>query len=96
MIRHCVHFQFTVDTTSADIDRIHSALASLPPLISSVRSYVHGRDLGVGSGTWAYGITADFDDIAGWEAYDQHPAHLEVRALMVPHIAERSSLRMVF
>jgi hypothetical protein len=94
MIRHIVLFRWTDATTSDDVDRIHAALASLPPVIDTVRAYQHGRDLGVGTGVWDYGISADFDDLDGWHAYDTDPRHLEVRSTMVAHIAERAPIRI--
>ncbi len=64
-------------------------------MVPSIRSYTHGADLGLGSGTWDYAIVADFDDADGWLAYDVHPAHDAVRReIFAPIVAERSAVRI--
>jgi Stress responsive A/B Barrel Domain len=94
MLRHVVLFRWTDDTTADDVDQIDAGLASLPGLIPEVRSYTYGRDLRVGEETWDYGVVADFDDEAGWKAYDVHPEHNRVRSELIgPHRRERATVR---
>ena len=48
----------------------------------------------LGEGQWDYGVVADFDDAAGWHAYDVQPRHNEVRAELIrPFIGERAAVR---
>jgi hypothetical protein len=94
MLRHVVLFRWTDDTTTDDVEQIRAGLSSLPAVIPQIRSYTHGPDLRVGESTWDYGIVAEFDDPAAWEAYDVHPEHSRVRAEIIrPHIAERATVR---
>jgi hypothetical protein len=94
MIRHIVLFRWTESTTSHDVDRLHEALAQLPAAVDTIRAYHHGRNLVQGAGSWDYAIIADFDDLDGWHAYDTDLLHLEVRAQMGAHIAERAPARI--
>jgi hypothetical protein len=94
-VRHLVVLRWNADVTSADIAAIDEALAALPEQIPSLRAYHHGTDLGLGEGRWDYGIVAECDDVDGWCAYDQHPAHQRVVVeVLRPHIAERAAVQI--
>jgi hypothetical protein len=94
-VRHIVVLRWKDDITDADLLAIDVALGQLPAVIPSLRSYHHGRDLGLGEGRWDYGIVAECDDEAGWEAYDRHPAHQHVVVdVLRPHIAERAAVQI--
>jgi hypothetical protein len=94
-VRHLVVFRWNADVTSADIEAIDDALAALPEQISSLRAYHHGPDLGLGEGRWDYGIVAECDDVDGWRAYEQHPAHRRVVVeVLRPRTAERAAVQI--
>jgi hypothetical protein len=95
MIRHIVLFRWREGVTGADVAAVQAGLDGLPPAIPAIRSYVHGPDLRLGEASWDYGIVADFDDAAGWEAYDTDAVHAKVRAeIVVPLLAERAHVRI--
>ena len=83
MIRHIAVFKWLEDTTPAQIEALSSALAQLPGQIPSIQRYQFGADLVLGDGRWDYGVTAEFDDAAGYHAYVDHPAH---QAILTDHI----------
>jgi hypothetical protein len=94
MIRHLVVLRFSEGTTSAQIDAVDAALATLPAQCDTIRVYTHGRDLRLGAGSWDYAVVADFDDAEGWQAYDEHPAHAKVRSeVFAPIVTERAAMR---
>lgn len=94
-VRHLVVLRWNADVTSADIAAIDDALAALPAQIPSLRAYQHGPDLGLGEGRWDYGIVAECDDVDGWRAYDQHPAHQRVVVeVLRPRLAERAAVQI--
>jgi len=94
VLRHVVLFRWEPGITPDDVEAVRRGLDRLPGLIPELRSYSHGPDLRLGEGTWDYGVVAEFDDAAGWEAYDRHPDHDKVRAELIrPHTAERATVR---
>lgn len=93
MIRHVVTFTWTDETTPEDVDEIVQRLRALPVNIAELRSYFVGPDLGLG-GTADFAIVADFDDVAGFEVYRDHPEHVAVATeCIAPCIATRSAVQ---
>ena len=68
----------TEGTPDEAVDAMIDALRELPSLIPSIRTYAVGRDAGLREGNAAVGITATFDDEAGWKEYVDHPDHQRV------------------
>jgi len=94
-VRHVVVFRWNADVTPDDVAAIDAALDALPAQIPSLRGYHHGPDLALGEGRWDYGIVAECDDVDGWRAYEQHPAHLQVvTEVLRPRIAERAAVQI--
>jgi hypothetical protein len=94
MLRHVVLFKFRDDTTVEQLAAINDGLGALPGLIAELKAYKFGPDLRLGSGTWDYAVTADFDDAAGWLTYDEHPEHNRVRSeCFAPVVVDRVSVR---
>jgi hypothetical protein len=90
---HVVLLNWTSDLTKADIKRFAAGLNALPNTISSIRSYAAGP--GLFDGNWNFGISASFDDEAGWREYDLHPDHQTVRAIVAGKIAERAAAQFM-
>jgi hypothetical protein len=84
MFRHVVLFRWTPEVTAEQRAAVTSALRALPGAIPSIRAYHVGDDAGVNDGNHDYAVVADFDDVAGYVAYRDHPAH---GAVIVEHIA---------
>jgi len=94
MIRHIVLLELTEGSTDADADSIIEALSTLPDRIPSIRNYVFGRDLGLAEGNVDVTAVADFDDVAGYEAYRDHEAHQQVIAEFIkPVLAARHAIQ---
>lgn len=93
MIRHVVLFTWNAETTDADIVAITQGLRQLPSIVPELRAYHVGPDLNIG-GNADYAVVADFDDLAGYEAYRDHPEHVSVRdTLIMPKVASRSAVQ---
>ncbi|HUZ54249.1 MAG TPA: Dabb family protein [Streptosporangiaceae bacterium] len=69
---------WTPDATDEQKLQASAGLATLPPLMSGLRSYVFGPDVGVTNGNADFAIVADFDDADSYVAYRDHPAHVDV------------------
>lgn len=94
-VHHVALYRWRAGTTAAQVAAIDAALAELPGLVPTLRTYHHGPDLALGEGRWDFGIVAGFDDVEGWRAYDQHPEHERVRSEVIgPHVAERSAVQI--
>lgn len=93
MLRHVVTFTWNEAATPAALDVIVAALLALPGQIPELRSYHVGPDAGLDDGNADFAIVADFDDEAGWRAYQEHPAHQAVRDLLRPIVASRAAVQ---
>jgi hypothetical protein len=81
-------------TTPADVEAVRVALAALPGRIPEIRAYAVGPDAGAAEGNADFGIVADFDDVAGWRCYQDHPEHQRVLAELIrPRLAARTAIQ---
>jgi hypothetical protein len=94
-VRHVVLFRWRPEVTSEDIAAVDAALDALPAQVPTLRGYHHGPDLGLGDGRWDYGIVAECDDVEGWQAYEEHPAHQQVVSQVIrPRVADRAAVQI--
>jgi hypothetical protein len=93
-LRHIVTLTFREGTTPEQVDAIAGALRELPAQIPEMRSYVVGVDAGLSEGNATIAVVADFDDIAGWVTYRDHPAHRAVITQQIaPVLTSRSAVQ---
>lgn len=94
MFRHVVLFRWHATTSSETVEAIATALAGLPAAVPAIRSYRFGGDAGLSAGNADFAVVADFDDVAGYEAYRDDPTHQALIAdLLAPEIAERVAVQ---
>jgi hypothetical protein len=97
MIRHMVMFRWTEDATEEQKQRVAAELARLPSLVTSLRAFAFGTDVGVNQGNFEFGVAADFDDVDGYLAYRDHPEHRKmVEEFIRPIAAQRAAVRYEF
>ena len=84
MIRHVAVFRFLPTFTGAAREHWMTLLRALPAQIPELRSLTVGLDVVGGPSSHELAIVADFDDLAGLEAYNRHPAHAEVLRISAP------------
>ena len=90
MITHVVLLRWNEDAPADQSERVAAALNTLPGIVTSLRSYHVGADIGLREGNADFGVVATFDDAAGWHAYDQDPEHQRILAEVIrPHLASR-------
>lgn len=93
-LRHIVLIRFENDVTDEQVAAFARGLDGLPGAISQIRSYEHGRDAGIRSGSWDYGLIAEFDSPEDFTSYVNHPAHQQlVDELLNPISATRTSVQ---
>jgi Stress responsive A/B Barrel Domain len=95
MFRHVVILRWKESATAEERRAVREGMATLPALIPEIRSYRVGEDAGLapqGNGDMA--IVADFDDVAAFLVYRDHPAHQDVIArLMRPILESRAAVQ---
>lgn len=95
MVRHIVMLELVESHGPRDVDRILEAVGGLPGSIPEIRSYSASVDLGLAAGNAQVCIVADFDDVAGYEAYRDHPEHQRVISEAIkPVLASRSAVQI--
>jgi hypothetical protein len=95
MILHVVTFTFRDDVTSPQVDAVDAALAELPGRIGELRSYSHGRDLGLRTGNGNYAVVAVVDDAEGLAGYLDHPDHVRaVQTYVQPLTVTRQAVQI--
>jgi Stress responsive A/B Barrel Domain len=94
MIRHVVVFTWD-DEMTAELERqLAAELTALAPRLAGVQSYHAGPDVGAAEGNYDFAVVADFDDVASYLAYRDHPDHLAiVGRLSRPHTTSRAAVQ---
>jgi hypothetical protein len=94
MIRHVVMFRWTPQATEEQKRRVVDELGRLPALLPVLRAYHVGPDLGLAEGNFEFAVVADFDDLAGFQAYREHPEHRRIIAEFIqPIAAQRAAVQ---
>ena len=97
MIRHTVLFSWNEHATEVDKRRALDELATLPDIVPSVRAFAVGADVHVNEGNYDFAVTADFDNIDGYLAYRDDPAHRAmVSAFILPVTGRRAAVQFEF
>jgi quinol monooxygenase YgiN len=73
MLRHVAMFKWREGVTDEQKAAARDALAALKQEVPSVVEYTVGFDIGRNPNNWDMVLVADFDDVAGLEAYFAHP-----------------------
>lgn len=76
MLKHIVCHKYT---DKAEAAKIAEMLMGLTGKVPSFRSMQAGVDFINSARAYHLGLVAEFDDRAGLEAYQNHPAHLKVK-----------------
>ncbi len=96
MLRHVVMLSFEDGTPPEAVQRIADELRALPAQIPELRSYVVGVDIALADDNADLVVVADVDDVRGYIAYRDHPAHQRVIAELIrPLLAARSAVQHV-
>lgn len=85
MIRHIVAFALAADdadTRAAQAAEAARRLEALVGVVPTLRAMSAGANALELPGNWDLALVADFDDAAGLDAYQVHPAHEEVAAFI--------------
>jgi hypothetical protein len=78
-----------------DVDRLVERWRGLQGEVPGIRSFSAGRNVSPRDHRYSLAIVADFDDIAGWERYMEHPSHLAVVAELSSRVIDPQARAMV-
>jgi hypothetical protein len=93
--RHVALFRWKPGTTAEQIHPVAPALRALAATLEGLRSYACGPGLGLSETSFDFGVVAEFDDRAGWDAYMANAEHDRIRAeLITPIVAERAGIQL--
>ena len=91
MFRHVSLLKFD---DPAAVARVSDEIAKLPGIIPTLREYRFGPDAGLAGDNFDLGIVADFDDVAGYEAYRDNAEHQRIIAEVIhPALAARAAVQ---
>ncbi|WP_083947969.1 Dabb family protein [Thermobifida cellulosilytica] len=68
-------------------------LGRLPEAIPELKSYSFGADLGIAAGNHDFAVVADVEGEEGFRAYQEHPDHQAVLAVIRPMLADRAAVQ---
>lgn len=92
MIRHVVAFRLSAPVAGTRAEQAAEAARQLNALVGVVptlRAMSAGANMLAPDANWDLVLVADFDDEAGLDAYQVHPAHKDVTAYIGSIRAER-------
>jgi len=92
-VAHIVAFGFSEDLPDEVLRALEDGLNALSSSLPGVRSYRHGRDLGLRPGNVSYAVSAEFDTPEALVAYLEHPDHLSLVDRIRPYVSSRSAVQ---
>lgn len=88
--RHVAMYRWADHVDAEHVIRVRDALDELAALVN-VRQHAHGSDVGVSADSYDFHVVADFDTVADWRAYRDHPVHvLLVAELIDGHVTDQA------
>jgi hypothetical protein len=95
MIRHVVLFTWDDEMTDELERQFAAELTALAPKLAGLRAYSAGPDAGLVEGNFDFAVVADFDDVASYVGYRDHPEHQDIISRLTrPHTASRAAVQL--
>jgi hypothetical protein len=94
MIRHVALFTWDDEMTDEMERQFAAELTALAPKLAGLRSYHAGPDVGLVESNFDFAVVADFDDVASYTGYRDHPEHQAiVGQYSRPHARTRAAVQ---
>ena len=93
-VRHVVIWSFLDEVVdqNATYQEMASRLNGLVGVVPGLLSLELGHDLGDTDANWDVVLISEHESVEALEAYQQHPAHLEVAAFLRQQVASRAAV----
>ena len=98
MIRHVVSWKLNGADAAARAEQaatITATLSALPALIPEILALQVGTNSAYPEDNWDVVLIADYESLAGLEAYQVHPDHVAATHVIKPLVAARSNVDFV-
>jgi hypothetical protein len=96
-IRHIVLVKWKATATAHDRAEAISRVRALPEQIPQIRGYVVEENLGPDASNFDLAIIGEFDDMASYEIYRDHPVHQAlIRESTVPTLESRAAIQFSY
>ena len=95
MIRHVVSWKLNGADAAARAEQvatITATLTALPALIPEILALQVGTNVAYPDSNWDVVLIADYESLAGLEAYQVHPDHVAATHVIKPLVASRSNV----
>jgi hypothetical protein len=95
MIRHIVTWRLNGVDAAARADQaatITAALSALPSTIPEILSLQVGTNVAFPESNWDLVLIADYESLAGLDAYQVHPDHVAATHVIKPLVASRAAV----
>jgi hypothetical protein len=95
MIRHIVTWKLNGEDAAARADQaatITAALSALPSTIPEILTLQVGTNVAFPESNWDLVLVADYESLAGLEAYQVHPDHVAATHVIKPLVASRAAV----
>jgi len=95
MIRHVVSWKLNGADAAARAEQaatITETLTALPALIPEILALQVGTNAITSDIHWDVTLIADYESVAGLEAYQVHPDHVAATKIIGPLVAQRSTV----
>jgi hypothetical protein len=95
MIRHVVSWKLNGTDAAARAEQaatITATLTALPAVIPEILSLEVGTNSAYPDSNWDVVLIADYDSLAGLEAYQVHPDHVAATHVIKPLVSARSNV----
>lgn len=99
MIKHIVTWKLSATDDpgkQSSFDAVAAVLRPLADSVPSVRSLTVGRNVAYPDTNWDLVLVAEFDDLAGLEAYQVNPDHQAAAAVVRANVEARSGIDYEF
>lgn len=91
MIRHVFVGTAQEGVTDQQLEELLKAWRGLPEQITEIRSMTVGRNISPRDQKYTVVLVADFDNVADWSCYMDHPAHLAISQKLTPTLIRADS-----
>ena len=95
MIRHVVSWKLNGADATARAEQaatIAATLTALPAVIPEILALQVGTNSAYADSNWDVVLIADYDSLAGLEAYQVHPDHVAATHVIKPLVASRAAV----
>ena len=95
MIKHIVTWKLKAADDAGKAEAfatIASNLTALVPVIKQIKSLTVGRNVASPESNWDLALVAQYDSLAALQAYQEHPEHQRVAAVIRELVSDKSAV----